>query len=56
MIDQLGNIDFILADKTGTLTRNKMDLRGIIFARKVFGGIFTKKSNEQILDFKVNPS
>lgn len=38
--EELGQIEYVLTDKTGTLTQNKMILRGLIIGDKLFGGDF----------------
>jgi magnesium-transporting ATPase (P-type) len=39
--EELGQIEYILTDKTGTLTQNKMILRGLIIGDQLFGGDFS---------------
>ena len=36
--EELGQIEYILTDKTGTLTQNKMTLRGLYIGNQIFGG------------------
>ena len=38
--EELGQIEYILSDKTGTLTQNKMVLRGLFIGESLFGGEF----------------
>lgn len=38
--EELGQIEYVLTDKTGTLTQNKMILRGLIIGDRLFGGDF----------------
>jgi magnesium-transporting ATPase (P-type) len=38
--EELGQIEYILSDKTGTLTQNKMVLRGLFIGDSLFGGEF----------------
>lgn len=38
--EELGEIEYILSDKTGTLTQNKMELKGIFIGDELFGGSF----------------
>ena len=35
----------MLTDKTGTLTRNEMELKGICVADKIFGGKFVREGD-----------
>ena len=36
--EELGSIQYVLSDKTGTLTKNKMELRAICVGEKIYGG------------------
>ena len=38
--EELGQIEYLLSDKTGTLTQNKMVLQGVFIGDQVFGGEF----------------
>jgi magnesium-transporting ATPase (P-type) len=44
--EELGQIEYILTDKTGTLTQNKMVLQGVFIGDQVFGGEFSKKDGK----------
>jgi magnesium-transporting ATPase (P-type) len=44
--EELGQIEYILTDKTGTLTQNKMVLQGVFIGDQVFGGEFTKRDGK----------
>lgn len=51
--EELGEVEYVLSDKTGTLTQNKMILRGICLGDKLFGGEFGKnKENDTIFKVK----
>ena len=39
--EELGEVQYVLTDKTGTLTQNKMILRGIMIGDRLFGGEFS---------------
>ena len=43
--EELGQIEYVLTDKTGTLTQNKMILRGLMIGDKLFGGDFVLDSH-----------
>lgn len=44
--EELGQIEYILSDKTGTLTQNKMVLRGLFIGESLFGGEFTENGDK----------
>jgi magnesium-transporting ATPase (P-type) len=44
--EELGQIEYILTDKTGTLTQNKMVLQGVFIGDQVFGGEFSKRDGK----------
>jgi len=46
--EELGEIEYILTDKTGTLTGNKMELKGIVCGKKIFGGKFKNTVDERL--------
>jgi magnesium-transporting ATPase (P-type) len=48
--EELGQIEYILTDKTGTLTQNKMVLRGIFIGDCIFGGEFVEKDGKTTFD------
>ena len=49
--EELGQVEYLICDKTGTLTNNKMILRGIVVADKVFGGKFVTKEDKQVFEY-----
>ena len=50
--EELGQVEYVLTDKTGTLTQNKMVLRGIHVGNKLFGGTFGKNESGETEFFK----
>ena len=44
--EELGQIQYVLSDKTGTLTQNKMVLRGLFIGDCIFGGNFFEKDDK----------
>lgn len=47
--EELGSIEYVLSDKTGTLTKNKMEMRGFCVGEKVFGGSFVDNQQGQFV-------
>ena len=39
-------MEYVLTDKTGTLTQNKMVLRGIFIGDELFGGRFSQQDKD----------
>lgn len=37
LIEELGQVDFIFSDKTGTLTQNKMEFKKCAVGNKIWG-------------------
>ena len=52
--EELGEVKYIMTDKTGTLTKNKMTLKGVFVADRLFGRYLTDikqaSDNEALLD------
>lgn len=46
--EELGEVEYVFTDKTGTLTQNQMELKGICIADKVFGGRFVRETPKTI--------
>lgn len=41
--EELGTVNHIFCDKTGTLTKNELEFRGISFKGNLFSGKVTKE-------------
>ncbi len=52
--EELGEIEYVLSDKTGTLTQNKMVLEGLFIGEGLFGGTFKTGDKGQIIGFESN--
>jgi phospholipid-transporting ATPase len=39
LIEELGQVDYLFSDKTGTLTRNEMQMRAIAVGTNIFDSI-----------------
>ncbi len=48
--DELGCIDYVLSDKTGTLTKNKLSLDALYVAGEVYGGKISHEENTTHFD------
>src|SRR3990167_8331825 len=48
--EELGQIKYILTDKTGTLTQNKMMLQGVFLGDTLFGGRFIRKPDSLVFE------
>ena len=46
LVEELGAVEFVFSDKTGTLTRNIMELKKVAIGENVYGG---RERNEDIL-------
>ena len=43
LIEELGQVEFVFSDKTGTLTENVMSLKTILVGKKVYGACKSAK-------------
>lgn len=48
--EELGQVNFVMSDKTGTLTVNKMEFRYLMIAERVYGNTSADQNDEMILD------
>lgn len=47
LIEELGQVEFVFSDKTGTLTQNKMEFKKIQVADKVWGNPEPEELNDE---------
>jgi len=52
LIEELGQVEFIFSDKTGTLTQNVMEFKKCAIEEKIFGDREDKDRN--VTDFSIN--
>lgn len=50
ILEELGNVDYVFCDKTGTLTSNLMEFKGCIIGGTVYGDFDSSSKNEGLLD------
>lgn len=43
--EELGQVEYVFSDKTGTLTCNEMELKHLMIGHSIYGGKLTKKDN-----------
>jgi len=48
--EELGQIEYVLSDKTGTLTENKMEFKTCNILGNTFGGSFQKKGKKVLFE------
>lgn len=54
LIEELGEVEFIFSDKTGTLTCNEMEFRKCSINEKIFGKTTGKISNDENMRLAIN--
>ena len=52
LIEELGQVEFVFSDKTGTLTQNKMEFKKCQVGTEVFGHLTDADIHEGISDYQ----
>lgn len=51
LIEELGQVEFVFSDKTGTLTQNKMEFKKCHVANQLFGDLTTLEEEQGITEY-----